>query len=220
MVEMGMSFAITDYSRAVAGGYVANSRGLQVYIYGERGERNPMLTDRLKDIDIMGEQVMWPAGRRAAYLFKGIVAKRSGALAASARPQLTVGGELMDRIVVDVISGEDLPRGGYGASHEYGIGIHPRSRVPPTPWMPQQAVNDWQKVLAFMSYESGLQRSFYTLDIGGGPTRAPRIRPRARRSTLPKARAEPLSRRMTYVGRLLAALPQPRVPSLPRPPRP
>lgn len=123
---------------------------MQCYIYGERGEGNPMLEDRLKDPDIMGGQVMWPAGNLACDLFRTQVSIDTGALARSARPQLTIGGMKMDRIVVDCISGEDLPRGGYGESHEFGIGIHPRSRVPPTQWMPQQPVDDWVKVMAIM----------------------------------------------------------------------
>jgi hypothetical protein len=123
---------------------------MQCYIYGERGEGNPMLADRLLDPVLMGENVMWRAGNRAADLYRGVVAHQSGALGLSARAQLTIGGEKVDRIVCDVISGEDLPRGGYGASHEYGIGIHPRSRVPPTVWMPQDPVDDWVKVLGIM----------------------------------------------------------------------
>jgi hypothetical protein len=63
---------------------------------------------------------------------------------------LALGGEKHDRIVADVIVGEGTPRGGYGASHEYGIGIHPRSRVPPTPWMPQAPVDDFVRVLAIV----------------------------------------------------------------------
>lgn len=123
---------------------------MDCYVYGERGEGNRMLQDRLKDPEIMGEQVMWPAGNWAATVFSTQVAHDTGALGRSARAQLVMGGELLDRICCDVISGEGLARGGYGASHEYGIGIHPRSRKPPTPWMPQAPVDDWVKVLQVM----------------------------------------------------------------------
>lgn len=112
---------------------------------------NPFLTHLLVDPDTMGEGVMWKVGNHAVDLYRAVVAKDSGGLAASARAQLVIGGEKFDRICVDVIIGEDLPRGGYGASHEFGIGIHPRSRVPPTPWMPQRPVDDFVKVLAIMN---------------------------------------------------------------------
>ena len=57
------------------------------------------------------------------------------------------GGTHFDRAVADVTVGEGTPRGGYGAAHEFGIGIHPKSRQPPTPWMPQKAVDDLVAVL-------------------------------------------------------------------------
>lgn len=92
------------------------------------------------------------AGRQASQLIADLysvtVARQSGALAASPVIESHLGGEKMDRVVFDVISGRGLPRGGYGASHEHGIGIHPKSRVPPTMWMPQDPADDWVKVLA------------------------------------------------------------------------
>lgn len=94
------------------------------------------------------------AGREAATLtrdlYRGIVAHRSGALAESARVDSALGGEKHDRIVFDVTVGVGTPRGGYGASHEFGIGIHPESRVPPTSWMPQAPVDDLVVVLAIL----------------------------------------------------------------------
>lgn len=126
---------------------------MECTVYGRRTGDNPMLTERLKDYDIMGRMLL-DAGEDAVHWYQGLVAKDTGALAASPFPYLTVGGEQMDRIVCDVISGMGTPRGGYGASHEFGIGIHPRSRVPPTIWMPQDPVDDWVKVLNIMAYYS------------------------------------------------------------------
>ncbi|MCX2931405.1 hypothetical protein ORI20_14060 [Mycobacterium sp. CVI_P3] len=94
------------------------------------------------------------AGRQAAGLAHDLyavtVAHQTGALAASGRIDSALGGEKFDRVVFDVSFGHNLPRGGYGAAHEFGIGIHPESRVPPTHWMPQDPVDDWVKVLAIM----------------------------------------------------------------------
>lgn len=124
---------------------------MECNVYGRRTGDNPFVTHWLKDYDTCG-RLMLEVGGMAANWYSLIVSKQSGALAASPFPYLTVGGENMDRIVCDVISGMGTPRGGYGASHEFGIGIHPRSRVPPTVWMPQDPVDDWVKVLGILNY--------------------------------------------------------------------
>lgn len=103
---------------------------------------------------VVGE-AMFEAGTKVRDLYRSIVAKRSGALAASAQVFTYLnGGVHFDRAVAEITVGGDTPRGGYGASHEFGIGIHPRSRVPPTHWMPQAPVNDLIKVLAVMDFMS------------------------------------------------------------------
>lgn len=94
--------------------------------------------------------VMREAGTITRDLYRGIVAHRSGALAESARVSFGLGGLKNDRIIAEVTVGEGTPRGGYGASHEFGIGIHPESRVPPTNWMPQEPVDDLVRVLAIL----------------------------------------------------------------------
>jgi hypothetical protein len=122
---------------------------MQNYVYGERKEGSPMLAQKLLSGDMA--RVLREAGEIARGLYAATVAKQSGALAASARVGAPViGGEKSDRLTITVTAGAGTPRGGYGASHEFGIGIHPRSRVPPTAWMPQKAVDDWVKVLAIM----------------------------------------------------------------------
>lgn len=83
-------------------------------------------------------------------LWRSVVAKDSGALAATGRVASSLGGDAEDRIVFDVVVGEGTPRGGYGAAHNFGIGIHPDSRVPPTNWMPQPPSNDLVRVLAIV----------------------------------------------------------------------
>ena len=114
---------------------------MQCDIDGIRGGRNRMLEDRLADIDIMGD-VMYEAGTKVLRVWQSIVGVESGALRASGYVFLSIGGTKMDRVVADVITGEGTPRGGYGAAREFGIGIHPRSVVPPTPWMPQAPDNN------------------------------------------------------------------------------
>lgn len=102
---------------------------------------------------------MREAGNIVADVYRAVVMQTAkhptGRLAASARVQLGLSGDFAgttpDRIIADVIVGEGTPRGGYGASHEYGIGIHPRSRVPPTVWMPQQPVDDFVRVLGIVN---------------------------------------------------------------------
>lgn len=122
---------------------------MECNIYGRNGGGNPMLKAKLLSPEMVG--VMRAAGQLAADLYSfGVVAVRSGALSRSARVDLALGGTKFDRICADVTVGQGTPRGGYGASHEHGIGIHPKSRVPPTPWMPQQPVDDLVKVLAIM----------------------------------------------------------------------
>jgi hypothetical protein len=109
-----------------------------------------MLQAKLLSPKDIGEPLK-EAGGLAAGIFSGVVAHDSGRLAASPRVgPLFIGGEKYDRLEIEVTSGEDLPRGGYGASHEFGIGIHPKSRTPPTTWMPQDPVNDWVKVMAIL----------------------------------------------------------------------
>lgn len=98
----------------------------------------------------MGENVMYPAGTLVLDVWREIVAVDSGALRDSGYVYMALGGLKMDRIVSEVIIGEGTPRGGYGASHEFGIGIHPQSRKPPTQWMPQDPVDDLVKALAIV----------------------------------------------------------------------
>lgn len=57
-------------------------------------------------------------------LYQAKVAKRTGALAASAHATTEIGGVRHDRHVGILTVGEDL---GYGASHEFGTGDHPQS---------------------------------------------------------------------------------------------
>lgn len=122
---------------------------MDCHIYGRRTGNNPMLTRKLLSGDMA--DVLREAGGIAAGIWQGIVARRSNALANSVEvDQPRIGGEKFDRLVVDVVSGRGTPRGGYGASREHGIGIHPESRVPPTGWMPQDPADDWVKALAIM----------------------------------------------------------------------
>lgn len=109
---------------------------------------NPFLTHYFMSPENVS--VMRQAGTIVRDVYRAVVAKDSGALAESAQVHLALGGTNFDRICADVIVGPGTPRGGYGASHEYGIGIHPKSRVPPTPWMPQAPVDDFVKVLAIV----------------------------------------------------------------------
>lgn len=92
----------------------------------------------------------------AAGLFSATVARQSGALAASPVVESHLGGEKSDRIVFDVISGRGLPRGGYGAAHEFGT-----KRVVEGPARPGEedepvtaggfsAADDWVRVLAIL----------------------------------------------------------------------
>lgn len=83
-------------------------------------------------------------------IFSGIVAEDTGALKASPRVDTMLGGEKHDRICAVLTVGENLPRGGYAAAHNFGIGNHPRSRKPPTNWMPQAPANDLGKAMAIL----------------------------------------------------------------------
>lgn len=96
-------------------------------------------------------KVMREAGGLVRDVYRATVAKQSDALAESATVDLSLGGEANDRIVAVVTAGVGTPRGGYGASHNFGIGIHPKSRVPPTSWMPQPPANDFVRVLAIVN---------------------------------------------------------------------
>lgn len=109
---------------------------------------NPFLQNYL--MSPRNAAVMREAGQAVAGLYSSVVAQDSGALAASPRVDLALGGMKNDRICADVIVGEGLPRGGYAASRNFGIGIHPKSATPPTPWMPQAAENDLLKTLAIL----------------------------------------------------------------------
>lgn len=92
-------------------------------------------------------------------IWQARVAHLTGALAASGRIEPSLGGEAHDRVVFDIIVGEGTPRGGYGASHNFGIGGHPGSRVPPTNWMPQPPANDLLAALAIVDAMSGMPSS-------------------------------------------------------------
>jgi hypothetical protein len=83
----------------------------------------PSPNPALARILLSGEMasVMRQAGGVVRDTYRAVVAKRSGALAESARVSAPfIGGLTMDRLCVDVVAGEGLPRGGYGASHEFG----------------------------------------------------------------------------------------------------
>lgn len=118
-------------------------------IYGRTTGNNPAVREKLLSGDMA--RVLREAGGIAAGIYSSVVARRSGRLAESVEVDAPViGGEKNDRLVVDVVAGRGLPRGGYGASREFGIGIHPNSQKPPTPWMPQDPADDWVKTLAIL----------------------------------------------------------------------
>lgn len=111
---------------------------------------NPFLTMWLLSGDCAG--VLRESGHLLLGVWQGIVAHQSGRLAASGEvTEPFIGGENNDRLNIDVVSGRGLPRGGYGASHEFGIGIHAESEEPPTMWMPQDPADDWVKALAIVT---------------------------------------------------------------------
>lgn len=106
---------------------------------------NPFLTQLFLSPEWVS--VGWQASQLLADMYSVVVAKDSGALAASPVIESSLGGEKFDRIVFDVISDRGLPRGGYGASHEFGVGGHPESQS----WeVVQRAADDWVKVLAIV----------------------------------------------------------------------
>lgn len=77
--------------------------------------RNPaireiLLSDRMRSLMRIRAGV-------AQDLYQGIVAKRTGALAASARIETFIGGKLNDRWCGRLIVGEPIA---YGAAHEFG----------------------------------------------------------------------------------------------------
>jgi hypothetical protein len=118
-------------------------------IYGRTTGNNPAVSQKLLSGDMAN--VLREAGALVGGIYSSIVARRSNRLAESVEVDPPViGGEKNDRLVIDVVSGRGTPRGGYGASHEFGIGIHDDSQVPPTPWMPQDPADDWVKSLAIM----------------------------------------------------------------------
>lgn len=118
-------------------------------IYGVRGGGSAMMRAKLVSPDMFG--VMRAAGTLVGGVYSSVVAHQTGALSHAVRVQLGIGGLRNDRAVCDVVVGEGLPRGGYGASHEFGIGIHPQSHTPMTSWMPQAAADDLVKVLAIVN---------------------------------------------------------------------
>lgn len=121
---------------------------MECRIYGRRTGNNPALSEKLLSGDMA--RVLREAGGLAAGVYASIVARRSGRLAESVQVDAPViGGEKNDRLVIDVVSGRGLPRGGYGAAHEFGVGIHPNS-VEESTWMPQDPADDWVKTLAIL----------------------------------------------------------------------
>lgn len=122
---------------------------MKCHIYGRNTGNNPAVAQKLLSGDMAN--VLREAGHLAAGIYQSVVARRSNQLAESTQVDPPViGGEKNDRLVIDVVSGRGTPRGGYGASHEFGIGIHPDSEQPETPWMPQDPADDWVKTLAIM----------------------------------------------------------------------
>jgi hypothetical protein len=122
-------------------------------IYGAHGGGSPMLREKLMSPDMA--RIMRESADHVGDVWSNLVAVRSGALRESRQVSLAVGGERFDRICADLVVGQGLPRGGYGASHEFGIGIHPGSRTPPTKWMPQAPADDLVKALAIVDSMSG-----------------------------------------------------------------
>ena len=88
------------------------------YRAGSAGHGNPaiaaiLLSDRMRTI-------MSAEAGRAQDLYQGIVAHRTGRLAASARVSVFIGGKATDRWVGRLTVGEGIT---YGASHEFGTGV-------------------------------------------------------------------------------------------------
>lgn len=70
------------------------------------------------------EAIVRERAETAQAMYQAAVAKRTGALAASARADVVVGGVRHDRHVGILTVGDDLD---YGAAHEFGVGDHPGS---------------------------------------------------------------------------------------------
>lgn len=85
-------------------------------------EPNPALTALLIGPRI--QAILLERVELAKALYQVQVAKRTGALAASAHASTEIGGVRHDRHIGVLTVGEGL---GYGASHEFGVGDHPRS---------------------------------------------------------------------------------------------
>lgn len=85
-------------------------------------EPNEALTALMLSAEM--EAIVRERAETAKALYQASVAKRTGALAASARADVVIGGVRHDRHVGIVTVGEDL---GYGLAHEFGVGDHPGS---------------------------------------------------------------------------------------------
>lgn len=121
---------------------------VQCNIYGRRTGHNPWVAQHLTSPECAS--YMREAGTMARDLYVAVVAKDTAALAESAQVELVLGGEKMDRICADMVVGRGLPRDGYGAAHEFGIGTHPDSRPAGQRWGAQKAADDLVKVLAIL----------------------------------------------------------------------
>lgn len=95
------------------------------------------MTERLRDIEtyrvpqsvLMGPglgSLLQGHADEVATLYRGIVAKRTGNLAASATAYVTVGGKRRDRLIGKVTVGAELD---YGALHEFGSKTNPDRRA-------------------------------------------------------------------------------------------
>jgi hypothetical protein len=85
-------------------------------------EPNPALTALLISPEM--QALVLERAEVAKALYQAQVAKRTGALAASAQAHTEIGGVRHDRHVGYVTVGEGLA---YGAAHEFGVGDHPGS---------------------------------------------------------------------------------------------
>ncbi|WP_195166887.1 hypothetical protein [Mycobacteroides abscessus] len=81
---------------------------------------NPAITNALKGTQM--RRSLETIGHTAQMLYQAKVAKRSNALAASARTSVHRGGIEQDRLVMDMTVGGQGPLGtvDYGAAHEFG----------------------------------------------------------------------------------------------------
>jgi hypothetical protein len=86
-------------------------------------EPNPALTAVLRSERI--RDIVFERAQTAAALYQAHVAKRTGALAASAHPSTEIGGVRHDRhIGVLTVGGGSVD---YALAHEFGTGDHPQS---------------------------------------------------------------------------------------------